>query len=170
MRQALGKETVDRVRATLLSTPQEFRAEWLAGQNKVVVPFEPPLKLSAEFAGRICAAFATGGSGIAWGVSSGTWEGMRPHDGVVVDLASDEVTAWHDEFMPFDMVLVTPDLSRAALFGQDEVGLVAGPAAVVETFLGTSLEAARRAFVEYAADMSAASRHLPGIAARYGCT
>jgi hypothetical protein len=169
MTQPLEPAHVPQLRAALLASEQEFRADWLAQGDKIAVPFEPPLKISDEFAARICAAFAIGGHDIAWGLHSQSWEGMRPHEGIVVPLDPASVIAWHDEFMPFDMVLTAPDGSRAALFTQDEFGIIAGSAPVVEAFLGTTVTEARRAFSEYAEDMAKAAHHLPGLAHRYGC-
>jgi len=58
--------------------------------------------------------------------------------------------------------------SAAILFGQDELGLVAGSPVFVRTVLGMPVEQALREFAEYAEDMREAARHLPEIAARYG--
>jgi hypothetical protein len=165
----LPEQRVRQLREALLAGPQEFNPAWVADQGKVVVPFETPLALNDAFARRIVAAFGIGGHSIAWGFSAESWEQTLPYEGVIVPLDASAVASWHSSFLPFDMVLAAPDLSRAALFGQDEFGLVAGQPHVVETFLGTSISDARKAFAAYAEDMDGAARHLIEVARRYGC-
>jgi hypothetical protein len=137
---------VDQLRAALLASPQEFRPEWIAQGNKVVVPFAPPLEMPEEFATRLCDGFRMDGHTVAWGFS-----------------------AWHSAFLPFDMVLAATDGSRAVLFGQDEFGLVAGPQRFVEVVLAQSISHACRSFATYAEEMKNAAQHLPEVARRYGC-
>jgi hypothetical protein len=160
---------VDQLRAALLASPQEFRPEWIAQGNKVVVPFAPPLEMPEEFATRLCDGFRMDGHTVAWGFSAESWEGILPHEGVVVPLTPAEVCAWHSAFLPFDMVLAATDGSRAVLFGQDEFGLVAGPQRFVEVVLAQSISHACRSFATYAEEMKNAAQHLPEVARRYGC-
>jgi hypothetical protein len=165
--EALPDSCVHDLRTTLLDSPQEFRKEWLGEGPKSVVPFEPPLAMSDDFAARLCQALRTLGLADAWGFSAESWPGIQPQEGVVVPLDPASVRRWHDEFLPFDMVLTTPDCCCAVLFGQDEFGLAAGPNEFVETALGLSVEEARSAFATYAMEMASAARHLPAVARRY---
>jgi hypothetical protein len=167
--EALDKVQVDQLRGALLSSPQEFRPDWLAQGNKVVVPFAPPLDMPQEVAARLGGGFRAGGNQVAWGFSAESWEGILPDEGVVVPLTPSDIRAWHSAFLPFDMVLTATDGSRAVLFGQDEFGLVAGPPMFVETVLGKTVPEACQSFASYAHDMKEAAQHLPEVARRYGC-
>ena len=133
-----------------------------------MVPFETPLVLDDAFAQRIAAAFSIGGHQAGWGFSAESWAGMLPHQSIVVPLNPAAIVSWHSSFLPFSMALAAPDGSGAALFGQDEFGLVAGEPGVVETFLGSTISDARKAFAAYADDMNGAARHLAEVASRYG--
>lgn len=62
-----------------------------------------------------------------------------------------EINDWRWQFAPVDVVI-----------------LVGGPREVVEKALGQPVEEARAGFAVYAAAMVRGSRHLPGIAERYG--
>ena len=79
-----------------------------------------------------------------------------------------EISDWRWQFAPVDVVIARSDLSAAVLLTVDEFILVGGPREVVEKALGQPVEEARAAFAVYAAAMVRASRHLPGIAERYG--
>ena len=132
--QSLSEPQVRQLREALLSGPQDFQPAWLAELGKVVVPFDTPLVLDDAFARRVAAAFSIGGHQVGWGFNAESWEGMLPHQGIVVPLNPAATVSWHNSFLPFDMALAAPDGSRAALFGQDEFGLVSGEPGVVETF------------------------------------
>ncbi|MEU3009613.1 hypothetical protein [Nocardia asteroides] len=79
----------------------------------------------------------------------------------------DRVADWWAAYRPFDVALVAPDLSALVLLSVDEFVLVGGSSRFVESALGTTVDAGRAAFSAYAADMAAASRHLPGVAQRW---
>ena len=164
---ALPDSRVNQLRITLLGSPQEFARRWAEEGHKVIVPFEPPLKLSDDFAVRLCHALRAAGAAEAWGFSAESWPGIQVADGVLVPLDPASVRLWHDQFLPFDMVLAATDCSRAVLFGQDEFGLAAGQREFVETVLGRTVEEAQSAFGVYATEMASAARHLPAVAARY---
>lgn len=69
-----------------LASPQELAPGWLREGGKTVLPFEPPLEIDDELAGRIRAAFRDEGQPVVWGFSSESWPGLRPHEGLVVPL------------------------------------------------------------------------------------
>lgn len=165
----LDAVTVDALRATLPVSPQEFVPTWLREGDKTVVPFEPPLEIDDEFAGRICAAFRHEGQAVLWGLSGESWLGLRLHEGLAVPVDPASVRAWHDEFFPVDVALTATTGTAAILFGRDEFGLVTGRTAFVETVLRISVEQARHWFAEYAKEMKDASHHLLDIAKKYGC-
>ncbi|MEU5404807.1 hypothetical protein FEK33_03825 [Nocardia asteroides NBRC 15531] len=82
-------------------------------------------------------------------------------------IALPEVDGWRAAYAPFDVVLVSPDRSAAVLLTVDEFVLVGGCRRFVESVLDRTVEEGKAAFSAYAADMAAASRHLPGIAQRW---
>lgn len=170
--QTLTSEEAGRYRNALLGSEQEFRASWVAAASKVVIPIEEVGDLSDPedpVGGRIVDAFVSHGDARLICMTTLELGADEPQQAVLVPCRAPDLDAWWAEVVPFDVVLVSPDLQRAVLLSVDEFALVAGPDSFVERAVGGSLASARQRFAEYAEEMREASRHLPGLAEKYGC-
>ncbi|GAA5030888.1 hypothetical protein [Actinopolymorpha pittospori] len=93
----------------------------------------------------------------------------EPDQAATIRLDPAVLDDWWSQVRPFSVVIASLDLRRATLVSVDEFALVAGSSAFVERAGGKPLPEARASFAAYAEDMKRASRHLPEVAAKYGC-
>jgi hypothetical protein len=165
----LDKDEAARYRRELLASDQEFSAAWLAKSAKVVVPMEEVVDFADDSDGvRILHAFRDLGVTELVAFTSSPLAGEEP-DAVRLPATAEALDEWQRQVPPFDFVIATPDLTHAVILSADEFSLVAGSRPFAERATGRSLPEARAAFAAYAEDMKDASRHLPGLAAKYGC-
>lgn len=166
----LPADTAAHYRATLLASDEEFRADWLAVDDKVVVPLEELGAFAGEPVGEhIVAAYQAEGDEWVLGLTTSDLGSSEPDQAARIRLDVAALDDWWSQVKPFSVVIASLDLRRATLVSVDEFALVAGSSAFVERAVGKPLPEARASFAAYAEDMKRASRHLPGVAAKYGC-
>lgn len=154
----------------MLADEQRFAASWAAAvPDRVVVPIEEITDLESDPDGvRMVAAFRELGLPEVVALTTIRLED-EPDQAVRLDVDPVELGEWRWRMSPYDVVIAATDSSCAVLLSVDEFALVAGGPGFVESVLGKSVSDAREEFAAYAEEMAEVSRHLPGVAAEFGC-